>query len=315
MNTVTQRVKTELSQIQPTATTPVSARRAQVSSMLRFGGGLRQEDGRTWIESEFDTRDAGVWLRDEITSVYGVPPRMIAMSDTRFLVYQTRSVEELAVQTGLLDKHGRRVVGMPVEVVAGSPIDAAAALRGAFLARGRIILTARRVALEVTCPTAAAALALIGFARRQGVQAWMREATRSGERLELVVVPEARAVTALLTRIGAPGAAQTLLDNIPEQTGRGHPSVMQAANRDRWLEQALSQAKAVERAVALIGDELSPHVAYVAQLRIAHPTASFNELARLTDPPVTKNVVAGRLRTVLNRAARLVESSDPSGVA
>ena len=75
-----------------------------------------------------------------------------------------------AVVTGL-----KSTGGLPPQVVSGGVCDAESAWRGAFLAHGSLTEPGRSSALEVTCPGPEAALALVGAARRLGVQAKARE--------------------------------------------------------------------------------------------------------------------------------------------
>src|SRR5690625_6253140 len=56
----------------------------------------------------------------------------------RYIVRVEREGGMLARQTGLLDARGRPVRGMPPFVVGGATVDAEAAWRGAFLARGTL---------------------------------------------------------------------------------------------------------------------------------------------------------------------------------
>ena len=74
-----------------------------------------------------------------------------------------------------------------------------AAWRGAFLAHGSITEPGRSTSLEITCPGPEAALALVGAARRLGIQAKARE-VRGVDR---VVIRDGDAIGALLTRLGA----------------------------------------------------------------------------------------------------------------
>src|SRR4029453_10576733 len=94
---------------------------------------------------------------------------------SRSLVRVGRDGEALARQTGLIDGRGRPVRGLPPQVGSGADCDGEAAWRGAFLAHGSLTEPGRSSALEVTCPGPEAALALVGAARRLGIQAKARE--------------------------------------------------------------------------------------------------------------------------------------------
>ena len=65
---MTSAVKDELSRLQ---VTPVSARKAEVSALLRFAGGLHIVAGRVVVEAEVDLGNVARRLRREIFDLYG----------------------------------------------------------------------------------------------------------------------------------------------------------------------------------------------------------------------------------------------------
>ncbi len=65
---MTAAVKDELSRLVVTKT---CCRKAEVSTLLRFAGGLHIVGGRVVVEAELDTGSAARRLRREITEVYG----------------------------------------------------------------------------------------------------------------------------------------------------------------------------------------------------------------------------------------------------
>jgi cell division protein WhiA len=199
---MTAEVKDELSRL---VVNSVSARRAEVASLLRFAGGLHIVSGRVVVEAEVDLGIIARRLRKDIYDLYGYNAVVHVLSasgirkSTRYVVRVAKDGEALARQTGLLDVRGRPVRGLPAQVVGGSVADAEAAWRGAFLAHGSLTEPGRSSALEVSCPGPEAALALVGAARRLGVSAKARE-VRGSDR---VVVRDGEAIGALLTRMGA----------------------------------------------------------------------------------------------------------------
>src|SRR6478609_4433299 len=175
---MTAEVKDELSRL---VINPVSARRAEVASLLRFAGGLHIVAGRVVVEAEVDLGVIARRLRKDIFDLYGYNAVVHVLSasgirkSTRYVVRVAKDGEALARQTGLLDLRGRPVRGLPAQVVGGGIGDAEAAWRGAFLAHGSLTEPGRSSALEVSCPGPEAALALVGAARRLGVSAKARE--------------------------------------------------------------------------------------------------------------------------------------------
>jgi hypothetical protein len=171
-------VKDELSRV--TVLKPC-CRKAEVSTLLRFAGGLHLAAGRIVVEAELDTGAAARRLRKDVAEVFGHSSELIVLAPSglrkgnRYLVRVRKDGESLARQTGLVDAHGRPVRGLPRQVVAGTTCDCEAAWRGAFLAHGSLTGPGRSMALEITCPGPEAALALVGAARRLKIHAKARE--------------------------------------------------------------------------------------------------------------------------------------------
>src|SRR5215212_5512454 len=169
---MTAMVKDELSRVECTKT---SERKAEVTALLRFSGGLHIVGGRVVIEAELDTGSVARRLRRDISEVYGYTSGVSVLAGgnirrgVRYLVRIAKHGEGLARQTGLVDQRGRPVRGLPPSVVSGSINDAEAAWRGAFLAHGSLTEPGRSSSLEVTCPGPEAAMALLG-PRRGGRQ-------------------------------------------------------------------------------------------------------------------------------------------------
>src|SRR5690242_17087546 len=166
---MTAAVKDELSRV---PVSKLSARRAEVATMLRFAGALHLVGGHIVIEAELDTGSVARRLRKEIADIFGHGSEVQIVAGgglrkgSRYLVRVTKDGERLARQSGLVDLRGRPVKGLPHHVVAGGVADAEAAWRGAFLAHGSLTEPGRACSLEITCPTAEAALALVGLGSR-----------------------------------------------------------------------------------------------------------------------------------------------------
>ena len=303
---MTAEVKDELSRL---VVNSVSARRAEVASLLRFAGGLHIVSGRVVVEAEVDLGIIARRLRKDIYDLYGYNAVVQVMSatgirkSTRDLVRVVKDGEALARQTGLLDLRGRPVRGLPAQVVGGSVADAEAAWRGAFLAHGSLTEPGRSSALEVSCPGPEAALALVGAARRLGVSAKARE-VRGSDR---VVVRDGEAIGALLTRMGAQDTRLTWEERRMRREVRATANRLanfDDANLRRSARAAVAAAARVERALEILGDTVPDHLAAAGSLRVAHRQASLEELGRLADPPMTKDAVAGRIRRLLSMADR-----------
>src|SRR5690348_375970 len=306
---MTAQVKAELAS---TTVTKSCCRKSEVSSMLRFAGGLHIVSGRIVVEAELDTGSAARRLRKDIAEVYGHHSDVVMVSGnglrkgSRYVVRVVRDGEALARQTGLLDGRGRPVRGLPPQVVSGAGCDAVAAWRGAFLAHGSLTETGRSAALEVTCPGPEAALALVGAARRLGIAAKARE-VRGADR---VVIRDGDAIGALLTRLGAHDSVLAWEERRVRREVRATANRLanfDDANLRRSARAAVASAARVSRALDLLGGDIPGHLLTAGRLRLEHRQASLEELGQLADPPLTKDAVAGRIRRLLAMADRRAE--------
>lgn len=74
------------------------------------------------------------------------------------------------------------------------------------------------------------------------------------------------------------------------------------ANLRRSARAAVAAGARVERAMEILGDDIPEHLLQAGQLRLEHKQASLEELGSLSDPPMTKDAVAGRIRRLLAMA-------------
>ncbi|GAA1297930.1 DNA-binding protein WhiA [Saccharothrix xinjiangensis] len=301
---MTSAVKDELSRL---AVSKTCCRRAEVASLLRFAGGLHIVGGRVVVEAELDLGSTARRLRREIHELYGHQSDVFTITSsglrkgTRFVVRVVKDGEGLARQTGLLDPRGRPVRGLPAPVVSGGVCDAEAAWRGAFLAHGSLTEPGRSSSMEITCPGPEAALALVGAARRMGIGSKSRE-VRGAER---VVIRDGDAIGAMLTRLGAHDSVLAWEERRMRREVRATANRLanfDDANLRRSARAAVAAAARVQRALEILGAEAPDHLAAAGALRLAHRQASLEELGQLSEPQMTKDAVAGRIRRLLAMA-------------
>src|SRR4051794_8985555 len=103
---MTAQVKAELSS---TTITKACCRKAEVSSILRFAGGLHIVSGRIVVEAELDTGAAARRLRKDIAEIYGHASEVVVVQSgglrrgTHYIVRVAKDGDALARQTGLID--------------------------------------------------------------------------------------------------------------------------------------------------------------------------------------------------------------------
>jgi DNA-binding protein WhiA len=159
------------------------------------------------------------------------------------------------------------------------------------------------MALEITCPGSEAALALVGAARRLKVHAKARD-VRGVDR---VVIRDGEAISAMLTRLGAHQAVLAWEERRMRREVRATANRLanfDDANLRRSARAAVAAGARVERALEILGQDAPEHLTMAGKLRMAHRQASLEELGQLSDPPLTKDAIAGRIRRLLAMADR-----------
>ena len=295
-----------------------TVRVAELTSILRFSGGLHSIAGRVAVEAEVDTEALARRVARDLMEIYGVRPEIVhvqgsgARNGSHYAVRVIEGGETLARQSGLLDARRRPVRGLPNKLTTCSRADLASIWRGAFLASGSLSEPGRSAALEVTCPAPEAAMALVGAAHRIGVSAKARE-VRGVPR---VVVRDGEAIRAMLASMGAERTA-TEWDQLRQRrevrAGVNRLVNFDDANLRRSAQAAVAACARVERALEILGDEVPDHLAEAGALRLAHRDSSLDELGHHADPPLTKDAVAGRIRRLLAMADKRAEQEGIPG--
>ena len=303
---LTAAIKDELARV-PAGNSLVRA--AELATILRFCGGLHLISGRIAIEVELDSATLARRLTRAIAELYGIQAELTVVSasglrkNSGYQIRVLRDGELLARQTGLIDNRGRPVRGLPATLVSSTMDEARAIWRGAFLAHGTLTDPGRSTSLEVTAPGNESAMALVGVARRLGVNAKAREVRN----VFRVVVRDGEGITELLRQMGC-------IDQVDKwEELRNRREVRGAANRlanfddanlRRSAQAAVAASARVQRALEILGTDAPEHLKYAGELRLKHKDASLDELGRLAEPPMTKDAVAGRIRRLLATADR-----------
>lgn len=280
---------------------------AEVAATLRFAGGLHLVSGRILVEAELDSALAARRLRAFMRRLYGSQSSVVVVSGgalrrgNRYVVRVVEHADELARMGGLVDTARRPVRGLPPQIVAAGKSEAAAAWRGAFLARGSLMEPGRSASLEITAPGLEAALGLAGCARRLGAQARAKE-VRGADR---VSVRDADAISVLIQAMGARRTYGEWLKRQVRREARGSANRLanfDDANLRRSARAAVAAGARVERAFEILGGDVPEHLREAGNLRLSFRQASLEELGQRSTPPLTKDAVAGRIRRLLAMA-------------
>lgn len=309
-------VKLELLRLRAKST---QARAAEVTSILRFAGGLQLISGRIAVEAQVDSERLARRLARELAELYGVRARISVATGggsgrapESYIVRVFEAGETLARQTGLMDARRHTVRGLPNRLTTGTREDLAAIWRGAFLAAGSLTEPGRSSALDVVTPNSESAMALVGAAGRLGVASRARE-VRGVHR---VVIREPEAIAAMLTVIGASETVAGWEEMRQRRETRATANRLvnfDDANLRRSAQAAVTACARVERALEILGDDAPEHLHYAGRLRLDHRDASLDELGRYADPPMTKDAVAGRIRRLLALADKKAQTDGVPG--
>jgi cell division protein WhiA len=308
-------VKAELMRLRDPRPT---ARVAELTTILRFSGGLHSIAGRMAVEAELDSDLLARRVARDLMEIYGVRPELAVVQGsggrggTSYVVRVIEGGETLARQTGLLDQRRRPVRGLPNKLTTGARPDLAAVWRGAFLATGTLSDPGRSAALEISCPSSEAGMALVGAAHRIGISSKARE-VRGVPR---VVVREGEAIREALAEMGAIKTAEEwdrLRQRREVRAGVNRLVNFDDANLRRSAQAAVAACARVERALEILGDTVPDHLREAGDLRLAHRDASLDELGHHADPPLTKDAVAGRIRRLLAMADKKAEQDGIPG--
>jgi DNA-binding protein WhiA len=119
------------------------------------------------------------------------------------------------------------------------------------------------------------------------------------------VVRDGDAIGAMLTRLGAHTSVLAWEERRMRREVRATANRLanfDDANLRRSARAAVAAAARVQRAMEILGPTAPEHLSAAGKLRLSNRQASLEELGQLSDPPMTKDAVAGRIRRLLAMA-------------
>ncbi len=179
-------------------------------------------------------------------------------------------------------------------------------VRGAFLAGGSVTDPEKRSHLELATPHRNVSREMTSVLLDLGFEP--RETERRGN--SLLYFKKADAIADFLTQIGAPVAAMNVMTAKVDKEMRNLVTRRincDTANADKTVLAAQEQLDAIRAVARAWGGvyELPEPLQQAAMLRIANPEASLADLAKLSDPPVTKSCLNHRLKKIQSLAAQI----------
>ena len=277
-------------------------RLAELSALFHSAGSLHLRAQGEWalhldLGSGAAARRAFTLLRDVgIPSEIRTYRRRAFGRETRYQLHvdgTTRTLGTL-VESGVLDRRHAPLARPPARVVRRTCCRAAY-LRGAFLGAGSLSLRhAPHLELRTASREAAAFVRDVARAAGVGMGVVERHAhsaayAKGWDAIESLLATMGAAETVLALEERAVVAATTAWAN--RRANADHANVV------RTTRAAESQLAAIERLhLERRLERLPPFLREAAELRRRHPTDSLGELARRTDPPVSRAAVHRRLR-------------------
>ena len=209
---------------------------------------------------------------------------------------------ERFIEAGVLDGAGRIRRGVAASLVARR-CCAGAYLRGAFLAHGSVSEPRAPVHFEVRVPHRETARGVGALVARLGAGARQREHRGAFA----VYAKDGPTVGRLLAAMGAHSGYLEWEQGSVWKSVRGEANRLancDEANARRTARAAITQRGWAERTLDVYGERgLPAAIREIAELRLANPEATLEELGRLCRPAITKPGAADRLR----RLGRLAE--------
>ncbi len=256
-------VKDELSRV------PVlkpCCRKAEVSTLLRFAGGLHLAAGRIVVEAELDTGAAARRLRKDIAEVFGHASDLIVVAPgglrkgNRYVVTGLQpTARAWPARPAWSTTTAGRCAGCPGRSCRARPATARRPGAAPSWRTASLTEPGRSMSLEVTCPGPEAALAMVGAARRLKIHAKARD-VRGVDR---VVVRDGDSISALLTRLGAHDSVLAWEERRIRREVRATANRLanfDDANLRRSARAAVAAGARVERALEILGPEAPDHL-------------------------------------------------------
>ncbi len=125
-----------------------------------------------------------------------------------------------------------------------------------------------------------------------------------------MVIRDGDAIGQLLTRLGAHESLLAWEERRMRREVRATANRLanfDDANLRRSARAAVAAGARVERALEILDEDIPDHLRQAGQLRLEHKQASLEELGQLSEPVLTKDAIAGRIRRLLAMADKRAE--------
>lgn len=287
--------------------------RAELASFLHMKGSIQVASGRIALTVVTENPAVARRLFSLFKTLYGLNIEIFFRQKTRLkknnvYLVQARGEEQvrrIMDSVGRLDKEGSYSLGLDKKILRRRCCKKAF-LRGAFLAGGYLSDPGSSYHLEMVMDYEEHARTLVRLLKEFSLKANFRRRKHS----YVVYVKGSDAIASFLQLIGA---HESFLDFentrvVKDMRNRINRLVnFETANLNKTVEAALQQLEDIKLIQATIGLERLPNsLRPLAELRLAYPEASLQELGAMLTPPLGKSGVNHRFRKIRQIVAKLV---------
>lgn len=292
-------VKDELAHLEVTGT---CCRRAELAAIAKVDGTLHLVDGDHALEIACASAAEARRVVAGLHTLYGLTTeisqrRSLLTGSHSYLVSlepQPKLMQALN-DMGVIDDRSSIVYGILPRLVKRK-CDAAAFLRGAFLAGGFVARPGANAHLELTTATDELAQDLTGLMARLDMEARLSRRRN----LYAVYLKGNSQVARFLATVGAYKAVFAIEDGAVMKEMRANINRLvncDTANVAKAVAAAADQVEAIKRLRSDGRLETAPRaLKEVADVRLEYPEATVAELGEIMDPPLSKSAVYHRLR-------------------
>lgn len=275
---------------------------AEIYAMLLYASVFSHRQIRMTTESPALARR----MERLLDRVFGVAAKA-ALSGSRWVIHITEERTLRTMMTQLGYDYKSYVTYHLNRNMVENDCCTAAFLRGIFLMGGSVAGPDKKSHLEIKCSHQSLCREVVSLMLDHGMEPKVT-ARRNGN---LIYLKNTAAIEELLTRMGAPHAALSIMEAKVEKNLRNRINRQvncETSNLMKTTDASARQIAAIEQALQAGGIEIYPeNLRETVDMRVASPAASLAELAAMFEPPISKPGLNHRLRRIMQISEALLQ--------
>ncbi len=275
---------------------------AEIYAMLLYASVFSHRQIRMTTESPALARR----MERLLDRVFGVAAKA-ALSGSRWVIHITEERTLRTMMTQLGYDYKSYVTYHLNRNMVENDCCTAAFLRGIFLMGGPVAGPDKKSHLEIKCSHQSLCREVVSLMLDHGMEPKVT-ARRNGN---LIYLKNTAAIEELLTRMGAPHAALSIMEAKVEKNLRNRINRQvncETSNLMKTSDASARQMAAIEQALQAGGIEIYPeNLRETVDMRVANPAASLAELAAMFEPPISKPGLNHRLRRIMQISEALLQ--------